>query len=69
VVTVVDRRSYGRRSWGAGPWGEQVPAGGVAQEVSPKVLQRLRKQQNLRKIIKDDEEITTLIMLATLRGS
>jgi|TARA_R100001244_G_scaffold132369_1_gene108493 hypothetical protein len=69
MPTVVGRRGFGRRGWGSGPYGKVVPAGGVGAEVDPKTIQRLRRQQQLVQIIKDDEEISALIMLATMRGS
>tara|TARA_R100000687_G_C6404901_1_gene143649 strand:+ start:86 stop:295 length:210 start_codon:yes stop_codon:yes gene_type:complete len=69
MPTVVGRRGFGRRGWGSGPYGKVVPAGGVGAEVDPKTIQRLRKQQQLIQIIRDDEEISALIMLATMRGS
>ena len=70
MPTVVGRRGFGRRGWGSGPYGKPVLAGGgVGVEVDPKIIQRLRRQQQLVQIIKDDEEISVLIMLATMRGS
>ena len=77
MPTVVGRRGFGRRWWGAGPYGKPVPAGGsvattveaTGGESKHKRIQRLRRQQQLIQIIKDDEEISALIMLATMRGS
>jgi len=68
-MAVVGRSSYGRGTYGSGPYGLTIAAGGVGAEVDPRILQRLRRQQQLIQIIKDDEEITALIMLATMRGS
>jgi hypothetical protein len=69
MPAVLGRTGFGRRGWGSGPYGQMVPAGGEAVEVDPKIIQRLRKQQQLVQIIKDDEEISALLMLATMRGS
>lgn len=77
MPTVVGRRGFGRRGWGSGPYGKPVPAGGsvattteaLGEESRHQIIQRLRRQQQLVQIIKDDEEISALIMLATMRGS
>ena len=68
-MAVVGRNGYGRRMYGSGQYGLPVAAGGEGIEVDTKITQRLRKQPQLIQIIKDDEEITALIMLATMRGS
>ena len=68
-MAVAGRLGYGRYGWGVGPYGESAVAGGVGAEIDPRILQRLRRQQQLIQTIKDDEEITALIMLATMRGS
>jgi hypothetical protein len=65
-----NKSGWSRGAWGLGAWGQPITDGGWGSAGIPSVdhkkIKALRQQQYR---IKDDEEVSALIMLKLMRGT